>query len=149
MATHSSVPAWRIPRTEEPGGLRFTGSQSQTALKRLSTLHTHLSPLRKLPASSVGEKTSLGHDFSHPHSLIYEQIFCSALPNMGSFNRPEWHQARGESWKLKLQCSGHVMRRPDSLEKTLMMRKIEGRRRRGRQDEMVGWHHRLNGHEFG
>ena len=26
--------------------------------------------------------------------------------------------------------------------------KIEGRRRRGRQDEIVGWHHRLNGHEF-
>ena len=29
-----------------------------------------------------------------------------------------------------------------------MTGKIEGRRRRGRQDEMVGWHHRLNGHEF-
>ena len=36
----------------------------------------------------------------------------------------------------------------DSLEKTLMLGKIEGRRRRGRQDEMVGWHHGLNGHEF-
>ena len=28
------------------------------------------------------------------------------------------------------------------------LRKIEGRRRRGRQDEMIGWHHQLNGHEF-
>ena len=36
----------------------------------------------------------------------------------------------------------------DSLEKTLMLGKIEGRRRRGRQDEMAGWHHRRNGHEF-
>ena len=27
MATHSSIPAWRIPWTEEPGGLQFTGSQ--------------------------------------------------------------------------------------------------------------------------
>ena len=35
--------------------------------------------------------------------------------------------------KLKLQYFGHLMRRTDSLEKTLMMRKIEGRRRRGRQ----------------
>ena len=35
-----------------------------------------------------------------------------------------------------------------SLEKTLMLGKIEGRRRRGRRDEMVGWHHQLNGHEF-
>ena len=29
-----------------------------------------------------------------------------------------------------------------------MLAKTEGRRRRGREDEMVGWHHRLNGHEF-
>ena len=35
--------------------------------------------------------------------------------------------------KLKLQYSGHLMQRTDSLEKTLMLRKIEGRRRRGRQ----------------
>ena len=35
--------------------------------------------------------------------------------------------------KLKLQSSGHLMQRTDSLEKTLMLGKIEGRRRRGRQ----------------
>ena len=35
--------------------------------------------------------------------------------------------------KLKLQCFGHLMRRADSFEKTLMLRKIDGRRRRGRQ----------------
>ena len=35
--------------------------------------------------------------------------------------------------KLKLQYFGHLMRRTDSLEKTLVLRKIEGRRRRGRQ----------------
>ena len=35
--------------------------------------------------------------------------------------------------KLKLQCFGHLMRRADSLEKTLMLGKIEDRRRRGRQ----------------
>ena len=48
---------------------------------------------------------------------------------------------------LKLQYLGHLNRRADSLEKTLMLGKTEGGRR-GRQDEMVGWHHRLNGHEF-
>ena len=37
MATHSSVLAWRIPGTEEPGGLQSMGSQSQTGLKRLSS----------------------------------------------------------------------------------------------------------------
>ena len=46
-----------------------------------------------------------------------------------------------EGLMLKLQYFGHLMRRADSLEKTLMLRKIEGRRRKEQQDEMVGWHH--------
>ena len=51
--------------------------------------------------------------------------------------------------KLKLQYSGHLMQRADSLEKTLMLGKTEVRRRRRRQRmKKVGWHHRLNGHEF-
>ena len=37
MATHSSVRAWRIPWTEEPGGLQDIESQSQTQLKRFSS----------------------------------------------------------------------------------------------------------------
>ena len=40
---------------------------------------------------------------------------------------------KGLMLKLKLQYFGHLMRRADSLEKTLMLRKTEGRRRRGRQ----------------
>ena len=48
--------------------------------------------------------------------------------------------------KRKLQYFGHLMLRTDSLEKTLMLGNIEGRR--GKQDEMVGWHHRHNGYEF-
>ena len=43
--------------------------------------------------------------------------------------------------KLKLQYFGHLMQRVDSLEKTLMLGGFGGRRRRGRQDEMAGWHH--------
>ena len=51
--------------------------------------------------------------------------------------------------KLKLQYFGHQMRRADSLEKTLMLGKIESGRRRGRQRmRLVGWHHQLDGHEF-
>ena len=49
--------------------------------------------------------------------------------------------------KLKLQYFGHLIWRADSFEKTLMLGKIEGGRRRG-ENEMVGWHHWLNGHEF-
>ena len=37
MVTHSSVLAWRIPGTGEPGGLPSMGSQSQTQLKQLSS----------------------------------------------------------------------------------------------------------------
>ena len=43
--------------------------------------------------------------------------------------------------KLKLQYFGHLMRRVDSLEKTLMLGGIGGRRRRTTKDEMAGWHH--------
>ena len=50
--------------------------------------------------------------------------------------------------KLKLQYFGHLLQRTNSLEKTLMLGRIEGRRRRGSKDEMVGWHHQLNGQEF-
>ena len=50
--------------------------------------------------------------------------------------------------KLKLQYFGHLMWRADSLKKTLMLEKIEGRGRRGWEDEMVAWHHWLNGHDF-
>ena len=50
---------------------------------------------------------------------------------------------------LKLQYFGHLMQRTDSLEKTLTLGKIEGRREKGTiEDEMVGWHHQLNGREF-
>ena len=50
--------------------------------------------------------------------------------------------------KLKLQYFGHLMRRTDSFEKTLMLGKIEGRKKGMTEDEIVGWHHRLNGQEF-
>ena len=51
--------------------------------------------------------------------------------------------------RLKLQYFGHLMGRTDSSEKTLMLGKIEGGRRRGRQ-RMRGleWYHQLDGHEF-
>ena len=54
----------------------------------------------------------------------------------------------GLTLKLKLQYFGHLMQIANSLEKNLLLGEIEGRRRReAREDEMVGWHHQLNGHE--
>ena len=53
---------------------------------------------------------------------------------------PEY-SLEGLMLKLKLQYFGHLMQRIDSLEKPLMLGKIEGRRRRGQQNEMVGRYH--------
>ena len=50
--------------------------------------------------------------------------------------------------KLKLQYFGYLIQRTDSLEKSLMLGNIEGRRRGMTKEEMVGWHHQLDGHEF-
>ena len=58
------------------------------------------------------------------------------------------HSLEGLMLKLKLRHFGHLMWRADSQERTLMLGTIEGRRRWMTEDEMVGWHHWLNGHEF-
>ena len=53
----------------------------------------------------------------------------------------------GMMLKLKLQYFGHLMRRVDSLEKTLMLGGIGGRKKGTTEDEMAGWHHGLDGRE--
>ena len=63
-------------------------------------------------------------------------------------NSPEC-SLEGLMLNLKLQYFGHLIRRADSFENTLILGKIEGRGRRGLRDEMVGWHHQHNGHGFG
>ena len=68
-------------------------------------------------------------------TLIYLCIFRPSL--------------KGMMLKLELQYFGHLMRRVDSLEKTQMLGGIGGQEEKGMtEDEMVGWHHRLDGHEF-
>ena len=59
------------------------------------------------------------------------------------------YSLEGLMLKLKLQYFGHLMQRTDSLEKTLMQGKIERKRRGQQRDEMVRWHHLLDGHGFG
>ena len=63
---------------------------------------------------------------------------------------PEYSQ-EGLMLKLKLQYFGHLMGTADSLEKSLMLGKIEGRKIRGHQRMrwLAGWHHRCNGHKLG
>ena len=58
------------------------------------------------------------------------------------------HSLEGLLLKLKLHYFGHLRWRTYSLKKTLMLDKIEGRRRKGWQNMPVGDHHQLNGHYF-
>ena len=81
----------------------------------------------------VGEDLRVPWTAKRPNQSILKEI------------SPEY-SLEGLMLKLKLPYLGHLMRRADSFEKTLMLGKIEGRRR-GQQDEMVGCHHKLNGHE--
>ena len=48
---------------------------------------------------------------------------------------------KGVMLRLKLQYFGHLMGSANSLEKTLLLGKVEGKRRRGDRDEMVEWYH--------
>ena len=69
---------------------------------------------------------------------------CSMLKDIS----PEY-SLEGPMLKLNLQYFGHLMRRTDSLEKTLMQGNIKVRRQRGRPaDEIVGWHHQPDEHVF-
>ena len=61
----------------------------------------------------------------------------------------DWSKAEGLMLKLKLQYIGHLMRRVDSLEKTDAGTDWGQEEKGTTEDEMTGWHHRLNGHEFG
>ena len=61
---------------------------------------------------------------------------------------PEY-SLEGLMLKLKLQYFCHLMQRANSLEKDLDAGKDWGQKeKREAEDEMVGWHHQLNGHEF-
>ena len=58
---------------------------------------------------------------------------CKEIQPVHSEGDQPWCSLEGLMPKLKLQCFGHLVRRVDSLEKTLMLGGIGGRRRRGRQ----------------
>ena len=60
---------------------------------------------------------------------------------------PEY-SLEGLMLKLKLQYFGHLMQSTDSLVKTPILGEIEGGRKGMTEDEMVGWPHQFNGHEF-
>ena len=100
-------------------------------LRRLST-----EELMLLNCGAVEDSwESLGLHRDQTSQLILEEIIAE-------------YSLEGLMLKLKLQYFSHLIWRADSLKKTLMLGKIEGKRRRGvAEDEMVGWHHWLIGHK--
>ena len=56
MATHSNILVWRIPWTEETGGLQSTGSQSQTELSNFTSLHCTLDSFVDHDGYSISSK---------------------------------------------------------------------------------------------
>ena len=175
MVTHSSILAWRIPWTEMPGRLQSTGSQRvrhdwATSLTLLTYVHIkkqrHYFANKGLSSQSYGFPVVMyGCESWTIKKAERWRIDAFELWCWRRLLRVPWTERRsnkpilkeispeysleGLMLKLKLQSFGHLMQRNDSLERTLLLGETENRRRRGRQDEMVGWCHRLDGHEFG
>ena len=74
---------------------------------------------------------------------------CKEIQPVHSKGDLPWVFLEGMMIMLKLQFFGHLMQSVDSLEKSLMLGGIWGREEKGMtEDEMAGWHHRLNIHKF-
>ena len=161
MATHSSILAWEILRAEEPGGYSPCGCKKDT-VEQLSNnqvgvslhivfLEVHIDvyflisciPDKIFAVISSLKFIELAFPYKHWRIDAFE-LWCWRI-----FLRFPWTTKRSNQFilkeispgysleglmlKLKLQYFGHLMQRADSLEKTLMLRKTEGRRRRRRQ----------------
>ena len=154
MATHSSVLAWSIPGTGEPGGLPSLGSHrvrhdwSNLAAAADSILKNRditLSTKVRLVKALVFPVVIYGCEIWTMKKVEHWRIDAFELWCWRRLLRVPWtarrsnqsilkeispeYSFKGLMLKLKLQYFGHLMQRADSLEKTLMLGKIEGRRR--------------------
>ena len=78
---------------------------------------------------------------TQPVSVTLLTIVLSVILNLNPQLPSNEDSLEGLMLKLKLQYFGHLMQREVSLEKTLMLEKIEGRKEKGMtEDELVGWH---------
>ena len=127
MATHSSVLAWRIPGTGEPGGLPSMGSHR---------VGHDWSNLAAAAANLTIKKCE--HWKNDPQTVVLDKTLrvpWTARRSKQSILKevnPEY-SLKCLMMKLKLQYFGHLMWGTDSLEKTLILEKIESRRRKGWQ----------------
>ena len=118
LATHSSVLAWRIPETEEPGGLPSMGSHSRTRLKWLSSSSIHsrnfpvahtiknLLAMQETRVWSLGQEDPLEKGMATHSSVLAWRIPGTGepgeLPSMGSHSRTRLKRLSSSSssmWK--------------------------------------------------
>ena len=166
MAIHSSLLAWRIPGMGEPGGLPSMGlhrvghnwsdlaaeTAADSILKsRDITLLTKVHLVKYSFSSSHVWMWELDHKEGWvPKNWCFWTVWCWKrllrvpwMPRRSNQSilkeiSPEYSM-EGLMLKLKLQCFCYLMWRTDSLEKTLILGKIEGRRKRGQQ--RIRWLH--------
>ena len=76
--------------------------------------------------------------------------YCKEIQRVHSEGDQSWVFIGRTDAEAETPILGHLMQRVDSLEKTLMLRGNWGQEEKGTtEDEMAGWHHRLDGREFG
>ena len=156
MATHSSVLAWRIPRKGEPGGLPSMGLH-RVGHDRSDLAAAAADSILKSRDITLSTKACLIKAMIFPVVMYgYESwtIKQAKRQIIDTFKVWYWRRLLRVPWtarrsnqsvlkeispgcsleglmlKLKLQYFGHLMHRADSFEKTLMLGKIEGRRKR-------------------
>jgi len=102
------------------------GRKARTNLDILLT-KVHIVKAMVFPVATYGCESWKIKEAEHQRIDAF-QLWCSILKEISPENSLE-----GRMLKMKLQYFGHLVRTSDSLEKTLMLRKVEGRRRRGWQ----------------
>src|SRR5574342_292401 len=158
MATHSSTLAWKIPWMEEPGRLQSMGSLRVVHDFTFTfTFHFHFSLScigegngNPLQCSCLEDPRDGGAWWAAVYGVAQSRTRLKRLSSSSSSSSSSSRTARrsnqsilkeinpeysmeGLMLKLKFQYFGHLMRRTDLLEKTLMLGKIESRRRRGQR----------------
>ena len=102
MATHSSVLAWRIPGTGEPGGLLSMGSQSRTRLKRLSSSSSRISSVQFSSVAQSCPTLCDPIDGSPPGSPVPGILQARILEWVAISFSNAW------KWKVKVKSLSHV-----------------------------------------
>ena len=113
MATHSSILAWRIPQTEEPGGPQSVGSQSARHNRSdWVCMHTHTGQLTTEDDSLQIPGTNLDNKKNDPRELVYCDSVCNSVPSpwveLENFTHSSMKPLKSALWLWFLSVKGKV-----------------------------------------